>query len=344
MLSASRRRGFTLIELLVVIAIMGVLIALLLPAVQKTREAANRIKCLNNLKQAGLAMHHYHDNFGRFPPSLDLGERPYDPPPNRGYHPYWSWRARLMPYYEQDNLYREADEWAHIGNGSRTDFHWWPWGDFWNDFATALPNPACSQPMLLWICPSEPRNLIVQYVNFGSGHNFQVAYADYQGVCGIRGDFEGEKSGILVYSDANTKRRVDFAAILDGTSNTLMVGERPPSRDLYFGWWFAGAGYDGSGVGCVGLGAREYGYAAGVKDYTNPTVGTGIPDPCPASKVGFQPGDYNNLCDQVHFWSFHPGGGNWLFADGSARFLSYDVNEILPQLCTRNGGEAVNVD
>ena len=97
-------------------------------------------------------------------------------------------------------------------------------------------------------------------------------------------------------------------------------------------------------MGCVGLGAREYGYAANVQDYSVPVIGTGVPDPCPPSKVGFQPGDYNNLCDQVHFWSFHPGGGNWLFADGSARFLSYDVNEILPQLCTRNGGEAVNFD
>jgi prepilin-type N-terminal cleavage/methylation domain-containing protein/prepilin-type processing-associated H-X9-DG protein len=339
-----RRKGFTLIELLVVVAIIGVLIALLMPAVQKVREAANRVHCLNNMKQMGLALHNYHDVEGRFPPALDLGERPFRPPPNRGWHPYWSWRARLMPYYEQDNLYRIADEWAHIGNGNPTDFHWWPWGDFWNNFATALPNPALGQPVALWICPSEPRNLLIQYQDFGPTQRIPVAFSDYQGVCGIRGDFEGEKSGILVYSDRSTKRKVRIADITDGTSNTLMVGERPPSRDMFFGWWFAGAGYDGSGVGCVGLGAREYGYAAHVTDYIVPIVGTGIQDPCPPSKVGFQPGNVNNSCDQVHFWSLHPGGANWLLGDGSARFLSYTADEVLPQLCTRNGGEAVAFD
>ncbi len=116
--------------------------------------------------------------------------------------------------------------------------------------------------------------------------------------------------------------------ITDGTSNTILVGERPPSVDLIYGWWFAGAGWDGSGVGDVVLGAREYGYASAMG--------------CSAAYVGLQPGTIQNPCDQVHFWSMHTSGANFLMADGSARFVKYGGNTILPQMATIAGGEAVD--
>src|SRR5262249_4062476 len=118
------RQGFTLVELLVVIAIIGVLLSLLLPAVQKIREAASRIKCANNLRQIGLALMNYHDSKGQgvFPPGVnDPGQRPGGPlwwtyPSGPQYRPgnqaYWSWLALILPFIEQDNLYDLADSWS----------------------------------------------------------------------------------------------------------------------------------------------------------------------------------------------------------------------------------------
>src|SRR5262249_25673187 len=113
-----------------------------------------------------------------------------------------------------------------------------------------------------------------------------------------------------------------------GTSNTLMIGERPPSNDLYYGWWFAGAGYDGSGTGDVVLGARETGYAADLG--------------CSSAYTEFKAGKLNNDCDQAHFWSLHPGGANFALGDASVRFVTYSANPSLPALVTRSGGETVN--
>jgi len=372
MIRSSRRSGFTLIELLVVIAIIGVLISLLLPAVQKVREAANRTQCLNNCKQMGLALHNYHDTFKRFPPSLDNGLRPYRLGHNAGYTPYWSWLAYIMPFIEQDNAWNQAIAWAKKGDpitisggGGPPDFlgatpssyYFWPWGDFWANYAsTGNANPVLGVPIKTYICPSEPRNILVENIqDAGAGAPLTpIAFTEYLGVDGFRGDVTpdasgnvGEKSGILVQSTRTAKKKVNFAAITDGSSNTLMIGERPPSVDLFYGWWFAGAGFDGSGVGDVTMGARETVYADNIQ--TTSTVGGGSTT-CPHKYVGFQAGSINDPCDQLHFWSWHPSGANWTFGDGSARFITYTIDSNAPaltpastllQLVTRNGGEVI---
>ncbi len=333
MVRPHRRAGFTLIELLVVVAIIAVLIGLLLPAVQKVRESAINTQCKNNLHQMGLALHGYHGVHETFPSGTQSGW---------GNHWYWSWMARILPHVEQDNLWREAEL---VANTSPSR-NWNPWY-----VATGAPgaivgngNPALGTAMKTYICPMDPRgtaNSVVNVPSSGPAYDFYgvvgpIAFTMYLGNSGTNGGpgyYKPTGDGVL-YMDSHVR----LSDITDGTSNTIMVGERPPSQDLNFGWWFAGWGYNGTGTGDVVMGSREiYFPASGYMGSFDGTTFT--PATCSTSNVGLLPGRVDNPCDEMHYWSNHPGGVNFLMGDASVRFMPYTANNILPALATRNGNE-----
>ncbi len=289
------RCGITLVELLVVIAIIGVLIALLLPAIQQVRAAAHRTGCANNLKQLGLALHQYHDSNNTLPPGAIPGT-------NIEEYPYVSWLTRLLPYVEQASLWRVTES---AYRQDRSPFH-------------NPPHVGLDTVVALFICPAEGRAFSAQ-----TSYGYQVAFTCY---LGNEGTDQTSGDGVL-YS----KSRVRLTDIRDGTSQTLLVGERPPSTDFFYGWWYAGYGQDGTGSCDMVLGARERN--------TSPKL-TGS---CPPGPYSYQSGRLDNQCDQFHFWSLHSGGAHFLFADGSVHFLSYSAAPLLPALATRSGGEAVTM-
>jgi prepilin-type N-terminal cleavage/methylation domain-containing protein/prepilin-type processing-associated H-X9-DG protein len=304
MMRPIRRAGFTLIELLVVIAIIGILIALLLPAVQKVRDAANRTRCANNLKQIATACHNYHDTYGSLPPGTD-SHSPIDNPPD--YHYYWSWLAFILPYVEQQNLYNQADNFARTVT-------YRPYGE--GGFPA---NPGQYTPIPTYQCPADSRVLGASYVEDKDNDSTNdVAFTSYLGSSGTN---LNTHDGIL-YLNSN----IAFKDITDGLSNTSLAGERPPSSDLIYGWWFDGPGQNNSGSGDVVLGILELNREGGS---------------CPRGPYSYKAGDLNNNCDQFHFWSLHAGGANFLFADASVHFVPYTAANILPAMATRAAGEAV---
>jgi prepilin-type processing-associated H-X9-DG protein len=129
-----------------------------------------------------------------------------------------------------------------------------------------------------------------------------------------------------------SNRGVRITDVQDGSSNTLMIGERPPAADQIYGWWFAGAGFDAAGTADVVLGVREF----------NSPDDSGYSQ-CPVGPYHFGPGRVDNQCDMFHFWSFHTGGSNFVMGDGSVRFITYGADDVMPALSTRSNGEAAQV-
>src|SRR5262249_14956136 len=227
---AMHRTGFTLVELLVVLAIIGVLIGLLLPAVQKIRDAAGRIKCANNLRQIGSALSTYKEAWGHSPPGLQGFQSPWERPPNHGTHFLWSWLAELLPYIEQDNLYKQADAWSRQSNADApyTTFYWCSWGDYWTGWQnTGTPNPAFGTLIDIYLCPADSRNLKLEDLDLGFGRTTPVAFTEYLGVAGFRlapwswtwpSSMPEKNNGVLGF-----RSKVRLTDITDGTTNTFIV-------------------------------------------------------------------------------------------------------------------------
>jgi prepilin-type processing-associated H-X9-DG protein len=287
----------TLIELLVVITIIAVLIGLLLPAVQKVREAASCIQCQNNLKQLGLALLNYHDTNGMFPPGQ------WDGPPGRNH----GWAPFILRHIEQEGL-------ANL-------YRW----DLWS--ADPQNQPVVARQLSIFQCPSAPDQ--DRCMTFGVfQNNGKGACGDYaptfsvdpilvtQGLIAPPGDFRG----VLA---PNEMTRIP--QITDGTSNTLMLTEDAGRPRL----WQAGKAGDDQTV----IGGPWQAYNNGIILQGSTPDGTA------------RPGSWAiNCTNDREVYSFHSGGANAVFADGSVHFLPASMSiQTLAALVTRAGGEAASL-
>jgi prepilin-type N-terminal cleavage/methylation domain-containing protein/prepilin-type processing-associated H-X9-DG protein len=313
--SLRRRHGFTLIELLVVIAIIAVLIGLLLPAVQKTREAASRIKCQNNLKQIGLACHTYHDNNQRFPSGICVpvangasgATFVTDWPAGKILQPpaanvFGSWLMWILPYMEQGNVY------AAVGTASSN----YTQRDYTYCGSTTAPGATYVSS---YVCPSDnvPRQVITYSVYFFAINSYFANAGTSAWPLPTAG-----LNGVMFYNS-----QVRLTSITDGSSNTFLAGERYSYDPTYnstqlledtrgWAWCNYNSGQDHLGD-------------------------TAHPINSQASAIG-------NTARRTNFGSNHTGGANFLLCDGSVRFVSNGIDIVtLQRLSVPNDGNAVSV-
>lgn len=292
----TNRVAFTLIELIVVIAIIAILAGISLPAVQQARESARLVACKNNVRQLAIGLHHYHDLNKSLPPGITSPSLAHRDPQ------FITWLHQILPFVGQRNLWSETQ----MAFGIQP-----------NPFVALEYHPHFSTPVAAFACPSDAR---VSTAQFARGRR-RVALTSYVGVNGQNSNTE---DGVF-FRDS----RVRFGSITDGLSNTLLIGERPPSSDFWFGWWYAGFGMDGRGAPDSLLGVRET---------NNPNLPY-EPESCDSGPFEYRRGSLRDPCHAFHFWSLHPNGGNFARVDGSVEFIPYEANRILPSLASKSAGD-----
>jgi prepilin-type N-terminal cleavage/methylation domain-containing protein/prepilin-type processing-associated H-X9-DG protein len=299
------RSAFTLIELLVVIAIVAILIALLVPAVQKVRESSARTQCTNNLKQIGLALYNYHDRMKVFPPGYKCDVSAAD---NSDLGPGWGWAALLLDDLEQGNLQKLIRFDLQISDPANAAVR-----------TTSVP---------IYVCPSEVKTGPFSVID-NSGNPIcdveRSSYVAMNGVLGVSGDAFDNNGAFL--------RNLTFrtADIMDGLSNTLFVGER--CTDMSSVTW------TGAVTGGVVPAQR----------YPDPADQLGNAELASALTLAHGSKDHlpNNplVFDADATASFHTSGVNFLFGDGSVRFITSAIpGDTYEALLTRAGGEPVGAD
>jgi prepilin-type N-terminal cleavage/methylation domain-containing protein/prepilin-type processing-associated H-X9-DG protein len=335
MLHVSKRRSaFTLIELLVVIAIIAILIGLLLPAVQKVREAAARTQCSNNFKQIGLALHNYHDNYNTFPPyGFDFTYNPNSQNPFGDQREGHSALALILPYLEQQN----------VANITKTNFSVADPANLPPPWGTSIGG---ATPMKIYMCPSAPTRTVDYGPYFAQQSGFNpgpmiLGYTDYGIVRGLHSNFtsvcaQASPSGDVgvmgvsgqMTPSGMTTGKISIPQITDGTSNTLLVGEDAGRQQVYanaipvspngpgqVGWTLNAAWADQNTY------IRVHGFSS-----------DGLTKDGGCCVV--------NCSNDQQFYGFHTGGVNSLFADGHVQFLSQSVAPgVLAAMVTRAGGE-----
>jgi type II secretory pathway pseudopilin PulG len=282
-------RGFTLIELLVLFALIGMLIGLLIPAVQSARSQARKMSCSNTLRQLGLAVMQHESTNGTIPPNLG-------PPSLR------QWPYHLLPYLEMGELYHliATEGTPQMLSGYQS---------------TTLPPFLCTET-------SQSRVPFRQdYTNFLAGKT------DYIGISGSAWQLYDGAFPSFAGPNAKYAKGLPFAAVLDGLSNTLLTGERPPQQNGTVGSWYTSYHYFNATIGVAENGPFSY-------VISHPIVDCGPQQ--------FRPGSDQNTCDAVHPWSFHPSGAHFGRMDGSVAFYSYSIEPtVLTALSTRASSDRI---